>query len=509
MALRSVAVAPLRNRLSPLRARPRPGGGRRAGALAVRAAAAAPQGGDRKPSPKGVLKQLSSLPLAIAELLSVAGLSVAGTVVVQGESLQYYVDEFPDTWQVLLALGVDHIYSTPYYLGLLGLLGASLFACSVTNQLPRYRAADRWSYRETPAAVERLPESGRVANAAGEGFSSVLIERGYDVNTTADCLYASRGLVGRLAPIWVHVSLLLTLFGTAYSAVGGLHGFASIPEGADFVVNERLRPTSFVSRMPEAAAARVVLNDFTIEYYPNGDVSQYYSDLSVLDTRGNELQRKTIYVNEPIRFGGVTAYQTDWGIASAIVRLAPVGTDIQSDGQALQLPLAAIDNLGGAKAWGGFIPIGEAPAGGGKPKGIVMYARDFQQVIIYGSDGQFVGVRRPGSGRPIEVDGQQLVIEDLVGSSGLELKSDPGVPWVYAGYFGLMVTTALAFIPHEEVWALRDEEEGVMYVGGRANKAKTEFKKEMRAIFELLNEKALAAAAVQQAKAPAGTAAER
>lgn len=30
----------------------------------------------------------------------------------------------------------------------------------------------------------------------------------------------------------------------------------------------------------------------------------------------------------------------------------------------------------------------------------------------------------------------QLVIEDLVGSTGLELKVDPGVPYVYAGFAG-------------------------------------------------------------------------
>lgn len=35
-----------------------------------------------------------------------------------------------------------------------------------------------------------------------------------------------------------------------------------------------------------------------------------------------------------------------------------------------------------------------------------------------------------------QVEGMQLVIEDLVGSTGLELKVDPGVPYVYAGFAG-------------------------------------------------------------------------
>jgi cytochrome c biogenesis protein len=60
-------------------------------------------------------------------------------------------------------------------------------------------------------------------------------------------------------------------------------------------------------------------------------------------------------------------------------------------------------------------------------------ARDPQSVVLYDSKGQFVGVRRPGSGKPITVEGLTLVVDDIIGSTGLEIKSDPGVPWVYAG----------------------------------------------------------------------------
>ena len=36
----------------------------------------------------------------------------------------------------------------------------------------------------------------------------------------------------------------------------------------------------------------------------------------------------------------------------------------------------------------------------------------------------------------MQVEGMQLVIDDLVGSTGLELKMDPGVPLVYLGIAG-------------------------------------------------------------------------
>lgn len=104
-----------------------------------------------------------------------------------------------------------------------------------------------------------------------------------------------------------------------------------------------------------------------------------------------------------------------------------------------------------------------------------MIARDLQTITFYDSKGAFAGVRRPGSGKPlrvtsalqhggacrsvgingmtgrVQVDTIELVVDGLVGSSGLELKVDPGVPWVYAGFGGMMITTLLSYISHSQV----------------------------------------------------------
>lgn len=51
-----------------------------------------------------------------------------------------------------------------------------------------------------------------------------------------------------------------------------------------------------------------------------------------------------------------------------------------------------------------------------------MLARDLQSVVLYDLEGKFAGVRRPGSKLPIEIDGIKIVIEEAIGSSGLDLK---------------------------------------------------------------------------------------
>lgn len=51
-----------------------------------------------------------------------------------------------------------------------------------------------------------------------------------------------------------------------------------------------------------------------------------------------------------------------------------------------------------------------------------MLARDLQSIVVYDLDGKFAGIRRPNSKLPIEINGMKIVIEDAIGSTGLELK---------------------------------------------------------------------------------------
>ena len=44
---------------------------------------------------------------------------------------------------------------------------------------------------------------------------------------------------------------------------------------------------------------------------------------------------------------------------------------------------------------------------------------------------------RPGIGTCAQVEGMSITVDAIVGSTGLELKVDPGVPYVYAGFAGM------------------------------------------------------------------------
>lgn len=61
-----------------------------------------------------------------------------------------------------------------------------------------------------------------------------------------------------------------------------------------------------------------------------------------------------------------------------------------------------------------------------KPRGVSIVARDFQTVALYKADGEFAGIRRPGSKKPFEV---RLILQSfpfhmqLLICRGLEVQS--------------------------------------------------------------------------------------
>jgi cytochrome c biogenesis protein len=222
------------------------------------------------------------------------------------------------------------------------------------------------------------------------------------------------------------------------------------------------------AQIPKDWSVRV--NRFWIDYTPTGAIDQFYSDLSVLDPGGTEIDRKTIHVNEPLRHRGVTLYQADWGIAAIQVKL--------NNSPVLQLPMTLLDN-DGPRFWGTWLPTQPDLS-----QGVTLLARDLQgTVLIYGQDGQLVSTVRQGTAT--SVNGVTLSLVDVIGSTGLQIKADPGIPLVYGGFGLLMVGVLMSYVSHSQVWAL--EHGGKLFVGGRTNRAQVTFERELLAVLESLS----------------------
>lgn len=435
---------------------------------------------------KRTLSVLSNLPLAISEMFAIAALMALGTVIDQGEAPSYYFEKFPEdnpvfgfiTWRWILTPGFDHMFSSPVFLGLLALLATSLMACTYTTQLPMVKVARRWSFTHSGERIRKQEFADSLPQASIQDLGVILMGAGYEVFTKGPSLYAFKGLAGRYAPIGVHLAMLFIMAGATLSATGSFKGSVDVPQGLNFVIGDVMKPRGVLSVAPDVFNTEVHVNRFYMEYYDSGEVSQFYSDLSLFNLDGKEVMRKTIKVNDPLRYGGVTIYQTDWGFSALQVKKNGEGP--------FNLAMAPLKLNGDKKLFGTFLPLEDSDSSNPNVKGISMLARDLQSIVLYDQDGKFVGVRRPSSKLPIEINGNEILIEDAIGSTGLDLKTDPGVPIVYAGFGALMLTTCISYLSHSQIWALQDG--STVVVGGKTNRAKLEFSEEMNRLLDKVPE---------------------
>lgn len=427
-----------------------------------------------------LLPLLADLRLAILLLLAIALFSISGTVIEQGQSPGFYQANYPEdpalfgflTWKVIQVVGLDHVYRTWWFLALLILFGASLTACTFRRQLPALSAAQRWSFYSQPRQFQKLALSAELEQASVERLPDLLRQARYRIYQDGNQLYARKGIAGRIGPIIVHASMLLVLAGSIWGSMTGFAAQEMVPSGRTFQIQNILDAGPWsASQIPKDWSVHV--NRFWIDYTPDGTIDQFYSDLSVLDDQDQEIDRQTIHVNKPLRHNGVTLYQADWGISAVRLRVnkSPV----------LELPMALLDTGGQGRLWGTWVPL--------KPdmsEGVSLVAKDLQGLLlIYDSQGTLVATVREGMST--EVQGVTLAIAEVLGSTGLQIKADPGIPIVYAGFGLLMLGVIMSYVSHSQIWALQEGE--TLYVGGRTNRAQVAFERELLHILEQLDQR--------------------
>ena len=430
---------------------------------------------------KEVLPVLTNLRLAIALLLLIAVFSISGTVIEQGQSPAFYQTNYPEhpalfgflTWKVIQVLGLDHVYRTWWYLGLLIVFGASLTACTFTRQLPALKTARRWKYYQEPRQFQKLALSAELDDISVQSLKEILHKRKYTIfqePEKQDILYARKGIIGRIGPIIVHVGIVTILLGGILGAMTGFIAQEMISSGDTFQVKNIIDAGPWAN-FQNLKDWSVRVNRFWIDYTPTGGIDQFYSDMSVVNNQGEEIDHQKIFVNQPLRYHGVTFYQTDWGISAIQIKF--------NNSPIFQLPMASLDTKGKGRLWGSWIPT--------KPdlsEGVSVIAKDLQgMVLIYDSTGKLVDTVR--TGMSTNINGVNLKIVDVIGSTGLQIKSDPGIPIVYSGFALLMLGATMSYFSHSQIWALKTSDR--LYIGGKTNRAQVAFEKEILEILETLS----------------------
>lgn len=412
---------------------------------------------------KRAVTLVTDLRFALLVLALIAVESSLGSIIEQDQSVEFYQLNYPPSKPIygiidatrILCWGLDHVYRTPFFLSLLVLLSLSLLCCSLVTQFPLVSKAKDLSFKPRVSSFFPLSLFVRFHRSRflSEQYAFRFQQNDYYLYQKNNVLYGYQGILGRLSPILVHVSLLFILFGACWGAFQNVKDQEFLAQGEIFHLQNPVQ-NGLLSSIPNSA---IRVNDFWVEYEANR-IHQFYSNLSILDPLGNETLQQTISVNNPIHYGQLDIYQSDWSLLGLRLQARTSGeTSIKS----VEIPLFTLQT--NPKAWITWLHSDEGQSSFLPEKGSreqQLENRSVWPLVVDQFQNHFY-LYNP-SGKPMQVThmgdyllfptGDQIQWTNWIAATGLLMKCDPSIPFLYFGFGGLMFTTVCSYLPYVQIW---------------------------------------------------------
>ncbi len=299
---------------------------------------------------------------AISLLVFICVASLIGTVLPQNQSANAYIDQFGPFWfAVFDRFSIWHVYNSPWFLLIMAFLVVSTSLCVLRNGPKMLR--DARSFREyvrgsSLRAFHHRVElsSAQVPVQACARVGALLRAHGYRYRVRDDggsmMVAAKKGAANRLGYIFAHVAIVVICLGGLLDSelpvrlqvwlfdkqpITGNMLISDVPESGrlsarnpSFRAN-MLVPDGKQSSMGIVAADQGVLlqplpfslklKKFYVTYYDTGMPSDFRSDVVVTDLASGKSFEQTIQVNEPLRYDGVTVYQSSFDDGGSTLKL--------------------------------------------------------------------------------------------------------------------------------------------------------------------------------------------
>ena len=411
-----------------------------------------------------LFRVVADLRFSIFILLLISFFSIIGTVIEQDQPIEIYKTNYSLTspvfgfltWDYIIKFGFDHIYKTWWFLTLIFLFGLSLISCTFLQQLPSLKIARRCQFFRKTSQFSRLQIFTILKNFSFNKILFRIKKNKYSIFQQKNIAYCYKGLIGRIAPILVHFSMILILLGTIIGSLFGFKAQEMVPKTENFHIQNILNNGQF-SIIPKTSAR---VNDFWITYTKNKTVSQFYSDISVLNSQGKETNRKTISVNSPLIYQNVYYYQTDWNLIGLRVQ--------ETNSEVIEYPFLNILNNQN-KVWLTWLSNNNS-----LNEGIIALSDNLEGYCsIYSETGVFLGnieLNELGNFK------QPFTLLEILSSTGLQIKTDPGIPVIYSGFLFLMLSTLISYITYSQIWIIKKNQK--LFIGGITNRALFDFELE-------------------------------
>jgi len=305
---------------------------------------------------------LSSMRFAISLLTVIAIAATIGTVLKQDEPLPNYVNQFGPFWfEVFNKLGLYGVYSTWWFLLIMGFLVASTSLCIFRNAPKMLKDARSWrenvreqslrNFHHKAEWTSPLPQAALAAQlaqrVAAAGFKLKVVEK-----ENATLIAAKRGAANKWGYIFAHSAIVIICLGGLLDSTlpirfqewfngktpfNGNGLISDIPAQHRLGVNNpTFRGNTFI---PEGASSStaiipmqsgvlvqelpftIQLKKFIIEHYSTGMPKLFASQVVVHDNATGKSFPATIEVNKPLIYKGVAVYQSSFDDGGSRLKL--------------------------------------------------------------------------------------------------------------------------------------------------------------------------------------------
>jgi len=442
-----------------------------------------------KSAPGAVLDLLSSLKLTLVLFFVLAAASVIGTLLPQEISLPELRDHFsPATASLINFLALNNLYHSMWFRILLLLLCTNLVACTIERLPKTIRLIRRF---EAPFDSQKLSKFGIsssiaaalpfeqtqsvVESAVSETFGRMFrMESGRVGEPGPFCAVSETGRWSTLMVYGVHLSVLIVLVGALAGSYLGFKGAMNLTEGetSDKVM---LAGDESVQGLP----FEVRCDKFEVSFYDTGAPKEFRSDLAIID-KGREVLKESIVVNDPLTYEGITFYQASYGTT---LKEAEIDLTDPDSGKKIALTL----------------PFRQPVTIPGTDDQLVIadYQEDLMRVgqaieLVYGKQGrqssaQWILIDRPYHGNRIENYLVRVTRIDKARFTGLQVKKDPGIWLVWAGFTLMTLAIGLTFYSsHRKLWVCiepdKKRKKTIVTLAGRASRNAQAFEEKFEAL---------------------------
>ena len=305
---------------------------------------------------------LGSMRFAVSLLMFICVASVIGTVLVQNRASTTYIDQFGPFWyEVLDKFSIWHVYNSAWFLIIMAFLVVSTSVCLTRNGPKMWKDMRSFkenarisSFRAFPHRIEG--HSDATVDEVAARSRDMLARQGYAVREKRDgatvLLAAKKGSGNRLGYIFAHAAMVIICVGGLLDSelpvrlqvwLGGKQPvienmlISAVPSSGRLSTdNPSFRSSVLIAEGARASSAVVMVNDgalvqplpftlhlkkFIVDYYSTGMPSRFASEVEVTDPDTGKTFEQTIEVNEPLRFKGVTVYQSSFDDGGSSVEL--------------------------------------------------------------------------------------------------------------------------------------------------------------------------------------------